>query len=102
MLRSMTKKQIETSNNKLFGRLVDRLTSEFSIPFSDAVKAIFSTTAWQQILRLEEPVYYMDEANQYAVIVRELKTTQKKQEHSAYDMTERKMLHTSNSSQAEW
>jgi hypothetical protein len=73
MLRSMTKKQIETSNNKLFGRLVDRLALEFSITFTDAVKAIFSTTAWQQILSLEEPIYYMDETDQYAVIVRELK-----------------------------
>jgi hypothetical protein len=72
----MTKKQVETSNGKLFGRLVDRLTLEFSITFTDAVKAIFSTTAWQQILNLEEPIYYMDEADQYQAIVREMQASQ--------------------------
>jgi hypothetical protein len=52
------------------------LASEFSIDFTDAVKAVFSTAAWQQILNLDEPVYYMDEADQYAVIIRELRENQ--------------------------
>jgi hypothetical protein len=69
----MSKRQIETSNNKLFGRLVDRLASEFSIDFTDAVKAVFSTATWQQILNLDEPIYYMDEADQYEVIIKELR-----------------------------
>ncbi|MDR1183397.1 MAG: hypothetical protein LBK67_01205 [Coriobacteriales bacterium] len=73
MLRSMTKKQVETSNAKLFGRLVDRLMSEYSLGFSEAVRAILSTSTWRQIMDFEEPVYYMDEADQYEVIVRELK-----------------------------
>jgi hypothetical protein len=69
----MSKKQIETSNTKLFGRLVDRLASDYSLAFIDAVKAILSTPTWQHIMNLEEPIYYMDEIDQYAVIVRELK-----------------------------
>ena len=73
MLRSMTVRQIETSNNKLFGRLVDRLALEFSLGFVDAVKLVTSTQTWQQIMSLEEPVYYMSEADQYTSIVWELK-----------------------------
>ncbi|MDR1183635.1 MAG: hypothetical protein LBK67_02430 [Coriobacteriales bacterium] len=71
----MSKKQVETSNTKLFGRLVDRLASDYSLEFVDAVKAILSTPTWQHIMNLEEPIYYMDETDQYAVIVRELKET---------------------------
>jgi hypothetical protein len=69
----MTRKQVETSNAKLFGRLVDRLASDYSLEFAEAVKAILSTPTWQHIMNLEEPVYYMDEADQYAAIVRELR-----------------------------
>jgi hypothetical protein len=69
----MTIKQVETSNAKLFGRLVDRLASDYSLEFADAVKAVLSTPTWRQVMNLEEPVYYMDETDQYAVIVREWK-----------------------------
>jgi hypothetical protein len=73
MLRSMTRRQVEDSNNKLFGRFVDRVIDECGIDFATAAREVYRTGIWQQILQLEDPYYYMYEDDQYELIVAELR-----------------------------
>jgi hypothetical protein len=72
MLKSLSKRQIETSNNKLFGSFVSQLVEDTGLPIEDAIIRILETQTYQIIMDLEAPWYYLPPEEQYLSIKQEL------------------------------